>query len=446
MAPVGAAEFEPDASKFPPDPAKLPARLENMRPGQIRDAAAKGAACLVPVGTLEGTGGDAPLGGPIDQAEQSLLRLAEQTHAVVAPPLWYAPTGYILSGPEEGTFDASAEAFADYLKEILQTLRELGFTRVTVVPLHNPQGPNGPMHSALKFVLGDLFNDFWRDPQFGRNWWCRPDRDKLPFQAFGLCELPKQDGETKPAASAGKTQLPLRLERMRPSEVRDAVRRGLPCFVPVGVLENHGNHSPIGCDAFEAQDPLVIAAGREPAVIAPAIWYGPTGNAVTGPKLGTTNISGRVFQRAMQGVVSGLAAMGFGDVIFVGVHQGGDGAEQTAVRMAIQQYRAGLHARTGYGPGWSRAGNRPAREPCNLEIISPPGAAYDHAGKNETSWMLFLRSEYTDLKLLRPNDYRFCWTPGDESSQATPEQGREMTEKLVEKWVQMIREKTRAGR
>jgi hypothetical protein len=37
VGPVGAAEFEPDSSKFPPHPAKLPARLENMRPGQIRE-------------------------------------------------------------------------------------------------------------------------------------------------------------------------------------------------------------------------------------------------------------------------------------------------------------------------------------------------------------------------------------------------------------------------
>jgi creatinine amidohydrolase/Fe(II)-dependent formamide hydrolase-like protein len=443
LGPRLAVAIEPDVSKFPQDRAVLPARLENMRPGQIRDAVARGAPCLLPVGTLESGGGDRPLGGDAEQADAALLALAGPMHAVIAPPIWYTPTGYILGGPRQGTFDMPLDSFADYLREVLRTLAELGFKRVQVVPLHNPQGADGPLHSGIQFVLADLFNDLWKDPRLGRSWWIRPDREALPYKTFSLAALPKVDGAEKRAAA--NARLPLRLERMRPSQIEDALRRGLPCFVPVGVLENHGNHCPIGCDTFEAQDPLLLAATRAPAVVAPAVWYGPTGYAVTGPQRGTTDVNGAVFQWAMQGVVAGLAAMGFENVVFVGVHQGEAGAEQASIRMAIQQYRGRLHALPGYGPGWGNGENpRPART-CNLEMISPPGGAYDHAGRNETSWMLFLRGEHTDLTLIRPNDYPFCWEKGGPSNTATRELGRQMTEKVVGRLVELIEAKTRPG-
>ena len=80
LSPVRGATSEPDVSKLPVDTPKLPARLENMRPGQIRDAAAKGAACLVPVGTLESADDGSPLGGQVDQAEQTAIRMAIQQY------------------------------------------------------------------------------------------------------------------------------------------------------------------------------------------------------------------------------------------------------------------------------------------------------------------------------------------------------------------------------
>ena len=57
--------------------------------------------------------------------------------------------------------------------------------------------------------------------------------------------------------------------------------------------------------------------------------------------------------------------------------------------------------------------------------------------------MLHLRGEHTDLSLLRPGDYRFCWNKGNESKTATAQWGREMNERSVAALVQMIRQRTR---
>jgi creatinine amidohydrolase/Fe(II)-dependent formamide hydrolase-like protein len=415
-------------------------RLENMRPGQIRDAVAQGASCLLPVGTLESEGDDVPLGADIAALQEDLLKLAEKQKAVIAPPIWYAPTGYIMSGPDEGTFDMPLRSFAGYLEEVLITLAELGFERIVVTLVHNAQGEESPIHKVCKFTTANLFNDLWKRPEIGRNWWIRPDRDAIKWNRYAISQLPRRQASDRSEKAAEDVDLPLRLEQMTPSELKEAVRRGLPCFVPSGVLENHGNHNPIGCDAVEAQDPVVLAAGKAAAVVAPTIWYGPTGYAVTGPQLGTTNVDGKVHRDYMAGVVAGLASMGFKNILFVQVHQGSGGPQWTAIEMGIQEYRAGLAGR--YGPGWRKRLGTADTKHANVQVIGVPHGQYDHAGRNETSWMLYLRAQHTDLGLIRPGDYPFCWSEGGESERATAEWGREMTGKAVEGFVEIIKEKT----
>ncbi|MBI2297691.1 MAG: creatininase family protein [Armatimonadetes bacterium] len=407
-----AVAWEPDVSRFPPDPARLPARLELMRPGQVRDAVARQAACLLPVGVLEARG-DAPLGGRVDAQEAALWSLAGELGAVLAPPILYGPTGCLRSDAGAGTFDAPVEGFAGYLEAVLKTLHAVGFRRVQVVPLSAAE----PLRDAISFVLANLFNDFWKDPQFGLNWWVRPDRETLPADAFSLRELP-----ALPDLPEERSPVP-RLERLWPAELHEAMATRLSCFVPVGVIENHGNQCPLACDTFEALDPLLLAAAEAPCVVAPPVWYGPTGYAVTGPALATTDIDGFVYFRYFRGLVAGLAAMGFRDIVFLSVHQGAGGAQQSAERLAIQEYRATHPA----GP--------------KLEVLSPPAGQYDHAGRNETSWMLHLHGEHTDLSLVREGDYRFCWEPGNEAKLATADRGRELCGLVTDGLKRLIRDR-----
>ena len=414
--------------KHPEDRAALPARLEEMRPGQVRDAISRGATCLVPVGAMEAVADDAPLGGE-PALEGAVMALAGELNAVVAPPIWYAPTGCIAGAQQRGTFDMPLLAFARYLEEVLITLSEVGFHRIEVVPFHSPKGKHGPLYTACRFVTADLFNNLWKNPQFGPNWWIRPDREELNWRRFAVRDLPEEDAHANSEETRAESPLPLRLERMTPAELKSALQRGLPCLVPSGVLENHGNHNPIGCDAFEAQDPVLRAASKAPAVVAPTIWYGPTGYAVTGPELATTNVDAWAYQHYVKGVVAGLAAMGFGDIIFIQVHQGPEGPQWTATGMAIQQ----LRSQDGGGPEGQ----------CNVEIMAPPQGQYDHAGRNETSWMLHLRGDCTDLNLIRPGDYPFCWYEGREANTASAEWGRQMTERTVEGLASIIKDRTR---
>jgi hypothetical protein len=110
--------------------------------------------------------------------------------------------------------------------------------------------------------------------------------------------------------------------------------------------------------------------------------------------------------------------------------------------MAIQAYRTALASREEFGPGWAAAGRA---APTNVEIISPPHGQYDHAGKNESSWMLYLRPDNSDLGLLRDGDYLFCSNPGYEARLASAEWGEAMCAKTVAGFVEEINARVRGG-
>ena len=229
-----AAAFEPDITRFPEDKASLPAHLENMRPGQVRDAIARGAPCLLPVGTLESDTTDAPLGTDADRADAALTALAKELNAVIAPTIWYTPTGYALSGPTDGTFDLPPVAFAAYVEEVILTLHAVGFKSIQIVPLHNPQGRAGPLLAACAFAKGDIFNNLWKDPAIGQNWWIAPNRDQMNWNYLSIRETPKALASAAATQPSPGLRLPLRLEHMRPSQLKEALAQDLPCYVPRG--------------------------------------------------------------------------------------------------------------------------------------------------------------------------------------------------------------------
>ncbi|MDA0838808.1 MAG: creatininase family protein [Planctomycetota bacterium] len=427
-----------DTSFFPQDEVEISSRLESLRVCQITGAVAKKATCIVPVAALDASGPEQPLGFD-PYKDDALIALAMKNNAIIAPVIWFCPTGYTHGKPEDGTFDMDLHAFASYLENVLTTLFAIGFQSVSMVTYVDADDParSAPLVSACEFVRANLFNDLWKDPVIGSNWWDRPDRDEVNWQRYSRHELKRP---SQPDFALQPGDRPLRLEQLTPNHLRDCIAKGYPLFIPSGVLENHGNQNPIGCDGYESQDPLLRAAEQAPAVVAPTIWFGPTCYGVSGPELATTDIDGHRYHKFVEGVITGMAAMGWQNVVFVQVHQGLGGAQANATLMAIQTYRASLAFREGFGPGWAADGKT---APTNVEMITPPHGQYDHAGKNETSWMLYLRPENSDLSLIRDNDYLFCWNPGGEANLATAEWGETMCRKTVAGLIEVINKKVK---
>jgi creatinine amidohydrolase/Fe(II)-dependent formamide hydrolase-like protein len=406
----------------PYDPVSLPANLENMRAGQILDAVAKGFKVILPIGTLEGTDNDVPVGLYSNELQQALDSLSLKNNAIVAPTIWYSPTGYLMGAPSDGNFDLPTDAFIKYLDEVINEFYNMGFKHVHVVIIHNLLGENSPLVKACRFVLGNIFNDYWLNPE----------KDQFNRTSLEILSLKSENHGLKNESPSG------RLEEMTPAEIRKAASQGLICIVPVGVIECHGNQNPVGVDIIMVQEPLLMVSAKIPVVIAPAVSYGGTAYAVSGPELGTMNINGQTDYDYNLGVARGLLAMGFKHIIFCSGHQGG-GSQSTGLDLVAQE--ASLIMTQRYGYGWMNHSKNSEKLYPVVEYIIHPASVGDHAGKYETSYMLYLRHSYTRLDLINPNDYPFCWQKGIESINATYELGKQLTDEVVNNWVKIIKER-----
>ena len=129
----------------------------------------------------------------------------------------------------------------------------------------------------------------------------------------------------------------MRLENARPDQIDAAIAAGWPVLLPAGCIECHGRHLPVGCDAIIAEELCLAAARALPAMVAPALMYGVTGFAVSGPDLGTMDMSVSVFGDHAREVLQGLCRLGFQRIVAVIHHQGTDGPEGLALRRAAAE-------------------------------------------------------------------------------------------------------------
>lgn len=71
------------------------------------------------------------------------------------------------------------------------------------------------------------------------------------------------------SSSAGSGESQVRLERLRPAQIEAALARAPVAWIPLGALEYHADHLPIGTDGFTADGLLVNAARRLGGVVLP---------------------------------------------------------------------------------------------------------------------------------------------------------------------------------
>ena len=67
------------------------------------------------------------------------------------------------------------------------------------------------------------------------------------------------------------------LERLRPHEIRAELSRASRVYLPLGTIEWHAEHLPVGLDALTAHGVCVRAAQRTGGLVYPALHYGTGG-------------------------------------------------------------------------------------------------------------------------------------------------------------------------
>jgi creatinine amidohydrolase len=172
-----------------------------------------------------------------------------------------------------------------------------------------------------------------------------------------------------------------RLSELSRVEAADRGRAGALCVLPVGSLEQHGEHLPVGTDSLLVETVCLRAAARARAdvVVAPTLWTGLSPHHV---RLGVTvTLEPELLLELTRQILRCLRTW-FGEVVIVNGHGGNRGW-------------LGAHALAEQCPTvtyWELI------EPSRLREIFPDDlGSVGHAGQAETSAMLVVAPDLVDL-------------------------------------------------
>ena len=115
-----------------------------------------------------------------------------------------------------------------------------------------------------------------------------------------------------------------RLSELSRAEAGERGRAGAACLLPVGSLEQHGEHLPVGTDSLLVETVCLRAAelARRDAVVAPTVWTGLSPHHV---RLGVTvTLEPELLLELTRSIVRCLRPW-FGEVVIVNGHGGNRG-------------------------------------------------------------------------------------------------------------------------
>ena len=110
-------------------------------------------------------------------------------------------------------------------------------------------------------------------------------------------------------------------EYLREEQFQDAVKQSKGvCVVPIGCLEKHGPHSPLGTDTIQAAETTRLAAEKEPAVVFPTMYFGEKSGA--GEFAGTVIFSLETRWHIFRETCNEIYRNGFKKILFCNAHGG----------------------------------------------------------------------------------------------------------------------------
>jgi len=125
-----------------------------------------------------------------------------------------------------------------------------------------------------------------------------------------------------PKKQTRKTRsLPVQWEELTASDFPEAVRRAKGvCLVPIGVIEKHGPHLPLGTDVMAVREASIRAAQREYAVVFPYYYFGQIFEARHQP--GTLAMRPELLNALLESMCDEIARNGFHKILIVNGHGG----------------------------------------------------------------------------------------------------------------------------
>jgi creatinine amidohydrolase len=244
--------------------------------------------------------------------------------------------------------------------------------------------------------------------------------------------------------------LPARWDELTAADWPKAMEKSsATCILPIGVLEKHGPHAPIGSDLIHVREWAARVTKKEYAVVFPDYFYGQIYEAKHQP--GTFALPSRLIWEMLDAACEEIARNGFKKIVIINGHGGNPNFLRFFVQSQLERRRD--YVVYFYEPGQDAALNEKVRE---MRKSDPAGD--QHAGERETSTLLYLRPDLVQMdraaqesganqkRLAIPDVYTAIWWYAGypnhyagEGDKATRELGQLLTESRIENLAKALR-------
>ena len=190
-------------------------------------------------------------------------------------------------------------------------------------------------------------------------------------------------------ASAAAQELPSRWDELTASDWPKAQEQAAyTCVLPIGILEKHGPHAPLGSDLIHVREWAARAARQEYAVVFPDFFYGQIYEARHQP--GTFALPSRLVWDLLDATVEEIARNGFKKIVIVNGH----GGNPQLLSYFVQSQ---LERRRDYVVYFFTPEDDPLLGQKQKELRKSDPSTDMHAGENETSSLLYLRPDLVQM-------------------------------------------------
>lgn len=182
-----------------------------------------------------------------------------------------------------------------------------------------------------------------------------------------------------------------RYERLRPDELATSVQKAPVAFWPLGLLEHHGWHLPVGFDGLKAEHLCQRVGAITGGVLLPTLWWGAGGGH--GDFLWTHYQDESAAESILVTTVSQLVRFGFKVIVLLAGHYPWQAILERHLPAMQRRHPEVLFL-------WG----------TEMTIAAPemrlPG---DHAAREETSYGLALFPQWVDMRALREGRDDSAW-------------------------------------